>query len=155
MNRQNLILVLLLSVFSMVGVVTARQTTPLYQCLTRSGYGVEINPRHYVLDFQCQPSLDRTVEIPVGQSITVTVNLSNYYTATGLNRAEFLIHLAMDRARLFLRQSDALEGTEITDFTAALQDVPINTQADTYTFVIENRGLRSAVFDLSLRPSRS
>lgn len=133
-------------------VVSALQATPQFQCLFASGYGGEISPNHYVLDLQCQPALGFTLDIPTGQTRTFTVNLSNYLTATGRLTAEFNIHLAMDRARINVRQADSLQGTEVTDALAALRDLRIRTSQQSYTFVIENLGLRSAVFDLSVRP---
>jgi hypothetical protein len=132
--------------------MAAGQSTPQFLCATSSGYGAEINPNQYLMDLQCQPALRETLVIDVGRSRTFTVSLANYYAATGRNQASFDIHLAMDRARIVVREADALEGQLITDTLASLADVAIVTQAQSYTFVIENRGLRSAVFDLTLRP---
>lgn len=131
--------------------IYAYQSTPQFVCATSSGYGVEVNPGHYLLDLQCRPTLGATLEIPPGQSTRFSVSLANYYTATGRNNAAFDIHLAMDRAWITLRQADSLQGTTITDTLSSLQDVLINTSEQSYTFVIENRGLRSAVLDVSLR----
>jgi len=132
----------------------ALQATPQFQCLFFSGYATEINPGHYVLDLQCQPVIAETITIPVDEARTFTVNLATYYTATGHTTAEFAIHLAMDRARILLRQADSLQGTLVTDTTAALATVPISTSATDYTFIVQNEGIRSAVFDLSLRIRR-
>lgn len=132
-------------------VLYAVQSTPQFQCLFYSGYATEINPGHYALDLQCQPVIGETITIPVGQSRTITVNLAAFYTATGRTTADFSIHLAMDRARILLREADSLQGTLVTDTAASLADVPISTSASSYTFVIQNEGIRSAVFDLSLR----
>ena len=131
--------------------IFALQSTPQFLCSTPSGFGVEVNPDHYLLDLQCQPTLNKTLEIEPGDSMRFTVNLANYYAASARNNAAFDIHLAIDRARIVVRAADSLEGTTITDTFAALQDVLINTTAPSYTFVIENRRLRSAVFDLSVR----
>lgn len=145
-------ILVLCALLLMPAVVSALQSTPQFQCLFASGYGGEINPNHYVMDLQCQPSLGFTFDIPRGETRTFTVNLSNYYTATGRVTAEFNIHLAMDRARIDVREADALVGTEVTDAAAALRDLRIRTTDQQYTFVIENLGLRSAVFDISVRP---
>jgi hypothetical protein len=131
--------------------IYALQPTPQFLCGTPHGYGTEVNPRHYLLDLQCQPMLPETLEIPPGASARFTVNLTSYYAATARNNAAFDIHLAMDRARITVREADALDGEDITDTFAALQDVFINTSEQSYTFVIENRGLRSAVLDVSVR----
>jgi hypothetical protein len=132
--------------------VWARQATPNFQCPSPTGYGARTTPTQVVLDLQCQPALGETLDIPAGGSITVTVNLANYYTATGRTSATFNIHLAMDRARITLRQADSLRGTDVTDTLSAMGDVLINTSGPSYLFIIENKGVRSAVFDLSLRP---
>lgn len=131
--------------------IHALQPTPQFLCGTPNGYGTEVNPNHYLLDLQCQPVLNDTLEIPPGAAARFTVNLTNYYAATARNNAVFAIHLAMDRARVTVREADSLEGEDITDTLAALQDVLINTSDSSYTFVVENRGLRSAVLDLSVR----
>lgn len=131
--------------------IYALQPTPQFLCGTANGYGTEVNPNHYLFDLQCQPMLNDTLEIPPGAAARFTVNLTSYYAATARNNATFAIHLAMDRARVTVRQADALEGEDITDTLAALQDVFINTSEQSYTFVIENRGVRSAVLDVSVR----
>ncbi|NDJ60139.1 MAG: hypothetical protein GYB67_03390 [Chloroflexi bacterium] len=123
-----------------------------FTCSTPSGFGEEVARAEYVLDLQCQPTLRETIEIRRNDLITITVNLENYYTATGNETAAFNIHFAMDRARVRLRQPDGLEGTIVADTLAALANVPITTSELEYTFIIENLGLRSAVFDLILRP---
>jgi hypothetical protein len=128
------------------------QATPQFTCLSPSGFAVELEPRQWYLDLQCQPVIGETLEIQPGQSAQFTVSLSNYYAATARSSASFDIHLAMDRAWVVVRQADQLQGEVITDTLAALQNVAISTNAQTYVFVIENRGLRSAVFDVSLRP---
>jgi len=151
-KTKRVIVFALIIVLALPAALFALQATPQFQCLFFSGYATEINPGHYALDLQCQPMVGETLTIPIGQSRTFTVNLTSYYTATGRTNAEFVIHLAMDRARLMLRQPDALEGTLVTDTFEALKDVPISTSAPSYTFLISNEGLRSAVFDLSVRP---
>lgn len=128
------------------------QATPNFQCPSPTGYGARTTPLQIILDLQCQPAFGETLEMPVGSSITIVVNLNNYYSATGRRSASFNIHLAMDRANVTLRQSDSLIGTNVTDTLSSLQDVLINTSGEAYTFVIENKGMRSAVFDLSMRP---
>lgn len=133
-------------------VALALQSTPIFQCLFASGHGSRTAPTEYLLDLQCQPALPETIEIPSGGSIRVTVNLNNYYTATGRSEATFVIHLAMDRARLVLRPEGAERGSDVSDLLAALRDVPVTSTADVYRFTIENHGFRSAVFDLSVRP---
>lgn len=145
-------ILLLIALLAMPAALFALQATPQFQCLFFSGYATEINPGHYALDLQCQPVVGETITIPVGESRTFTVNLASYYTATGRTTAEFVIHLAMDRARLVLRQPDSLHGTLVTDTFESLKDVPISTSAPSYTFLVSNEGLRSAVFDLSVRP---
>lgn len=145
------VLALLLILLLIPTLIYALQPTPQFLCGTPHGYGTEVNPRHYLLDLQCQPMLPETLEIPPNAAVRITVNLTNYYAATARNNAAFDIHLAMDRARITVRQADALEGEDITDTFAALQDVFINTSDQSYTFVIENRGLRSAVLDVSVR----
>ena len=148
-------LILLLSGFLVLlllpTLIHALQSTPQFLCSTPSGYGVEVNPQHYLLDLQCQPMLEHTLEIAPGGSARFTVNLANFYAASGRNNAAFNIHLAMDRAWITVRQADALQGTTIRDTLSSLQDVLINTSVQSYTFVIENRGVRSAVLDVSLR----
>lgn len=152
MKMTRLLLIGLFVVLAVPAALFALQATPQFQCLFFSGYATEINPGHYALDLQCQPVVGETMTIPVGESRTFTVNLSSFYTATGRTSAEFVIHLAMDRARLVLRQPDSLEGTLVTDTFESLKDVPISTSAPSYTFLVSNEGLRSAVFDLSVRP---
>lgn len=142
----------LLGVLLAAGSVMARQATPLFSCTAPGGYGVEVRPREYALDLQCQPALGQTLELPPGGSVSVTVSLGNYYAATGRANASFVIHLAMDRANIVVREAERLEGEMVTDFLSALRDVAIVTSQPAYAFVIENRGLRSAVFDLSVRP---
>lgn len=128
------------------------QATPNFQCPSPTGYGGRSSPIQLILDLQCQPAFGETIEIPPGGSITVVVNLNNYYSATGRNSASFNIHLAMDRAFVTVRQSDSLQGTDVTDTLSAMRDVPISTTGGQYTFIIQNRGVRSAIFDLSVRP---
>jgi|GEM_PF-3462824 hypothetical protein len=142
-----IILFALLAVHSALG-----QATPQFTCLSPSGFAVELEPRQWYLDLQCQPVIGETLEIQPGQSAQFTISLSNYYAATARSSAAFDIHLAMDRAWVVVRQADQLQGEVITDTFAALQNVAVGTTAQSYVFVIENRGLRSAVFDLSLRP---
>jgi hypothetical protein len=141
----------LLAALLLPTLIYALQSTPQFLCSTPSGYGVEVNPQHYILDLQCQPMLNNTLDIPPGQSARFTVNLGNFYAASGRNNAAFKIHFAMDRAWIMVRQADSLQGTTLRDTLSALQDVLINTAAPSYTFVVENRGLRSAVLDVSLR----
>jgi hypothetical protein len=152
--KKKLILLLsgFLALFLLPTLIFALQSTPQFLCSTPSGYGVEVNPQHYLLDLRCQPTLDHTLEIAPGGSARFTVTLSNFYAATSRNNAAFNIHLAMDRAWVTVRQADTLQGTTITDALSALQDVLINTSDSSYTFVVENRGLRSAVLDISVRP---
>jgi hypothetical protein len=144
------VMVILIAVL-VPSLIFALQSTPQFLCSTPSGFCVEVNPDHYLLDLQCQPVLNKTLEIEPGDSMRFTVNLANYYAASGRNNAVFDIHLAIDRARIVVRAADALEGTTITDTFASLQNVLMNTSDQSYTFVVENRGLRSAVFDLSVR----
>jgi hypothetical protein len=146
------VLALALGLLLTAGGVVARQATPLFTCAAPSGYGVEVQPARYALDLQCQPALGETLEVAPGGSVRVTVTLGNYYAATGQTEASFAIHLAMDRANLVVREVERLQGEQVTDFMAALRDVPIITDQPSYSFIIENRGLRSAVFDLSVRP---
>lgn len=149
--RYLFILALVLGLLVAPSLLRALQSTPQFLCATVSGYGGEVNPRQYLFDLQCQPALNQTLDIPVGEAYTFTVNLNNYYAVTGRNQAQFNIHLAMDRARVVVRQADVLDGEVITDTFSSLQDVAVVTNAGSYTFVIENRGLRSAVLDVSLR----
>jgi hypothetical protein len=134
------------------GVASARQATPQFSCSSPSGFGVELAPGDFYLDLQCQPVLNRTLEIAPGGAYRFTVSLSNFYAATGMADADFQIHLAMDRARIMVREADQLDGVLITDTIAAIQDIAVVTDEIRYVFVVENRGLRSAVFDLSVRP---
>lgn len=145
------VVLMLFGLFATQRAATA-QATPNFQCPSPTGYGARSTPLQIILDLQCQPAFGETIELPTGGSITVVVNLNNFYSATGRRSAAFNIHLAMDRANVVLRQSDSLIGTNVTDTLSSLQDVLINTSGAAYTFVIENRGLRSAVFDLSMRP---
>lgn len=151
MKKYPLILLLILSL-GLPAAILALQATPQFVCGTSSGYGAEINPRQYLFDLRCRPALTETIVIPPNGSITVTVNLSNYYTATGRTNAAFDLHFAMDRALLMVRQQEAVEGTTVRDTISALYDLGVITSQSSYSFVIENRGLRSAVFDLSVRP---
>jgi hypothetical protein len=152
MKAKTVLMVGILSIFLLVPtLIYALQPTPQFLCGTPHGYGTEVNPNHFLLDLQCQPMLPETLEIPPGAAARITVSLTSYYAATARNNAGFNIHLAMDRARITVREADALEGEDITDTFAALQDVFINTSEQSYTFVIENRGLRSAVLDVSVR----
>ncbi len=129
------------------------QTTPQFTCSSPSGFGVELERGSFYLDLQCQPALSRTLEIQPGASARFTISLSNYYAANAANEAHFDIHLAMDRARIMVRQADQLDGELITDTLFALQNVAVVASGPSYTFIVENRGLRSAVFDLSVRPN--
>jgi hypothetical protein len=134
------------------GHALARQATPQFQCSSSSGYGVMLEPGQYFLDLQCQPALAQTIELQPNQGATFTVSLSNWYAASDATDATFDIHLAMDRARIAVREQNALDEQIVTDTLAAMADVRVTTDQTRYVFVIENRGLRSAVFDLSLRP---
>jgi hypothetical protein len=143
------LLALLLAAALMVGA----QATPENVCITSRGFGTRIERDTYTLDLLCQPTLLNTLEISPGNSITVNVDLTTYYRSTGRSSAAFDIHLAMDRARIRLREPDSLSSTEINDAGAALQSVRIETnEPERYTFIIENLGVRSAVFDLTMRP---
>jgi hypothetical protein len=129
------------------------QATPTNVCVTNRGFGSRVDRDVYQLDLLCQPTLLNTLEVGRGDTITIQVNLANYYRATGRASAIFDIHLAMDRANIRLRQPDSLSSTAITDAGAALANVRIETtEREQYVFIIENLGLRSAVFDLSVRP---
>jgi hypothetical protein len=143
------LLALLLAAALLVGA----QATPENVCITSRGFGTRTERAAYTLDLLCQPTLLNTLEISSGNSITVTVDLVTYYRLTGRSSAIFDIHLAMDRARIRLREPDSLSSTEINDLGAALQSVRIETgEPERYTFIIENLGVRSAVFDLTVRP---
>jgi hypothetical protein len=150
--RRTLLVVFLIFTLSLPAALLAYQATPQFVCGTSSGYGAEINPSHYVLDLRCRPALAETIEIPPGGAITVTVELENYFTATGLATATFDLHFAMDRAWLTVREQEAVSGTTLRDTLSALHDVGVITSEPSYSFVIENEGFRSAVFDLSVRP---
>lgn len=143
---------IVIATFVVAALGISAQATPNFQCLAPTGYGSRATPIQIILDLQCQPAFGDTVEIPPGGSITIIVNLNNYYSATGRTSASFNIHLAMDRALLTVRQSDVLQGTDVSDTLAAMRDIPISTTGSQYTFIVQNRGLRSAVFDLSVRP---
>ncbi len=149
---KKIIAVVLLGLAIFAGGVLA-QTTPQFTCSSPSGFGVELERDNFYLDLQCQPLLARTLEIQPGASARFTVSLSNYYAANAASEAHFNIHLAMDRARIVVRQADQLNGELLTDTFAALQNVAVVTTGPSYTFVVENRGLRSAVLDLSVRPN--
>jgi hypothetical protein len=124
-----------------------------FVCGTPSGHGHNDGGGIYVLDLQCRPALDHTVNLARDRSATVTVNLANYYAATGRDEAEFTIHLALERAHIFVREEGHMEGRDIIDaWGDALKDIDIEADEDTFTFIIENKGLRTAIFDVSVRP---
>jgi len=105
-----------------------------------------------MLDLQCSPAFDFTFEIEPNEVIKVSVNLSNYYLASGESDADFYIHLAMQRANIEIRESGSFGTENIVDANGAIQDVRISADGDIFTFEIENKGFRSAIFDLSVRP---
>jgi len=124
-------------------------------CNVESGYGMVVGRGEYLLDLQCRPTLPETIEIPPDRSILVTVDLSNYYRINRTEVATFLIHLAMQRANITIRQRGTIGGENIVDFRGALQSVEVTTTSRTFTFEIRNDGFRSAIFDLSVRIPRS
>ncbi|NDJ60140.1 MAG: hypothetical protein GYB67_03395 [Chloroflexi bacterium] len=139
--------------------VMAQDTTPepedmepTINCMTENAFGTVLaENEEYALDLLCQPTLNETIEVQPGENIIVTVDLTTYREAFETDRVTFDIHFAMDRANINVREADAMQGVQITDAARALESVEITTSAETYTFVVENQGFRSAVFDLSLR----
>ncbi|MBW4436580.1 MAG: hypothetical protein KME04_05570 [Pleurocapsa minor GSE-CHR-MK-17-07R] len=150
--RRALAGLLLIASLAAGGAALARQASPQFQCSASSGYGAMLEQDQYFLDLQCQPALATTIVLEPNEGATFTVSLSNWYAAVGMADAEFDIHLAMDRARIALREAGSADEQIITDVVAAMADVRVITDQTRYVFTIENRGLRSAVFDLSLRP---
>lgn len=144
------VLLIVLVVF-VLSIPAFAQTETEFTCPTASGFGTVAEDGTVMLDALCQPVLNQTIEIEPDASITVTVSLANYFTAMNATSATFNIHFAMDRANIVVREPDALEGTALTDAASALADISITSEDAEYTFVIENRGLRSAIFDLSIR----
>lgn len=138
-------------------ILVALRTTNLSQsdnfvCNSPSGFGEVIDSDEVMLDLQCSPAFDFTFEIEPNEVIKVSVNLSNYYLASGESDADFYIHLAMQRANIEIRESGSFGTENIVDANGAIQDVRISADGDIFTFEIENKGFRSAIFDLSVRP---
>jgi DNA uptake protein ComE-like DNA-binding protein len=131
--------------------VAVSQTTD--NCVVPSGFGMQISENQYWFDLLCQPTLLTTLEIEPDISILVTIDLQNYYNATGNSTAEFDLHFAMQQARLRVIPVDTQEVSEIADETANIQGITVTTSAAFYEVVIENVGLQSAIFDLSVRPA--
>lgn len=123
-----------------------------FLCQVPSAFGERTGADAYTLDLLCQPVFPATFEIDPRDKITVTVNLKNYYDATGTTRADFEIHLAMQRARIEIIKPGDFSGREIVDFDGAIQDLEISTSDESLTFEVRNKGARSAIFDLSVRP---
>jgi hypothetical protein len=151
MKRSFLVLVLL-AVLVPSAVFAQADVDPEFRCPVPYAFGSQAADGTYMLDLLCQPMLMQTIEIPVDGSITVAVNMANFYAATGGTSATFDIHFAMDRARVLVREPDGLEGVEITDAQSAFANIPLTTDEETYTFVVENRGMRSAILEISVIP---
>jgi hypothetical protein len=125
-----------------------------FTCGTTSGFGEDLGAGEYSLDLQCQASFDFSFEIEPDQSIMIEIQMSNYLKATGKEKADFFIHLAMQRARLELREPGSM-GVEVMDSGGIIQDIRVSdVSGETYIFEVVNKGFRSAIFDLSVRPSK-
>lgn len=150
MKRLLLIVVMLVSSVIFYPVFTSADGK--YACETDGAFAEEVVSGVYSFDLLCQPVLLETLEIDSGDEITVTVDLSSYYAATGQDRTQFSIHLAMQRANVFVDLQGSAGGQQIVDSDGRIQDVLVRTEEQTVAFTITNAGWRSAVFDLSVRP---
>ncbi|MBZ0302230.1 MAG: hypothetical protein K8J31_20950 [Anaerolineae bacterium] len=150
MHRLFRLAALALLTFVAVGTNSASEAQE-FGCMTDHAYGEEVHSGEYLLDLLCKPVLTETLEIPPDESILVTVNLNNYYVATDSSRADFSFHFAMQRARLLVKQEGSVGGEEIMDSDGIIQDISLITSEASYAVIIENKGSRSAIFDLSLR----
>lgn len=125
-----------------------------FECQTPSGFGSLVEEGTYVLDLQCQPGFDFSFNIEPDDSIRIEVNLANYLEATGKDQTDFYIHLAMQRAFIEVREP-GYNGVEVMDSGGNIQDIELSDiTGDNYIFEIVNKGMRSAIFDLSIRPKR-
>ena len=98
------------------------------------------------LDLLCKPVLQKTITLPPGSAINVSVNLNTYRMATGSSSVEFKLHFALDNARL------DVDGTEIDSSNGNIQDVLFSSTNPSNRVTIRNVDSYEAIFDLSVRP---
>ena len=96
--------------------------------------------------------LPDAIEISPNQTIQVVVDTKSYFQAKRVNEASFALYLAMDRANIIIRNEANGEERQVTDTLSALQEIIYSTTEEMMSFSIKNVGIRSAVFDLSIRP---
>lgn len=154
------VLIALLAVSPSVAPVHSQDATPTMAatsggkigCTTDNAFGTQTTDTHFALDLLCKPVLLDTLTVEKGNSITVTVNLASYAKSTGQTKSSFIIHFAMTRASINIKGQGETAGTNITDATDHIKDIPVSgVSGDTYDFTVTNNGLRSAIFDVSVR----
>lgn len=144
-----LIIVLLMASFVFSTTLQA-QPDDEFTCPVDRAFGRQVIDRVYQFDLLCQPVLLETIEIQPNSYVYIIVDLDNYGIVTGSDEAEFLLHFSMQRSWLYLDEMDV----ELRDSNGHIQDVLVSVSAnDQFGVTITNRGARSAIFDLSLRPT--
>ena len=145
MFKQILIILLLM----MIMVAGAQIEEPY--CQTDNAYATA-DSEGIEFDLLCKPLYPETIELDSDDSLEVTVNLESYRVFSGDDRVEFLLHFAIERGALEIRQPGSFGAEDLSDSGGNLKDLQFRTTDDVVVVEITNDGFRTAIFDLSVWP---